>query len=303
MSRPLSVIVGVDFSKSSRRALKLAVEIGASAGAPVQLVHIWNASHLGGPGPILPQIENIIAEQKNLLEGELRKWANEVASVGTDISCAVHEGVASRLLPDIARDSHAGLLVVGRRGSANLAHVLLGSVSERVVRLSECPVLVVPDREESVGVPKRLLVGTDLSHTAKKAYEVAISLSELLGASKGIVVAHVRPGERELYLQNWSELVHRDRYPYDDVALKRWASESDAREVPIKVRVFEGNPEEGLLKLARQEACDWLVLGLQGRSALASFLMGGTTDRILKLTDRPVLVVPVSSSQPGEVTD
>jgi nucleotide-binding universal stress UspA family protein len=297
------VIVGVDFSRSSRRAVEVALAIGASANAPVRLVHVWNASHLGGPGPILPQIENIIAEQKRLLEVELKKWADEVASEGADVSCAVYEGVASRLLPDVARESHAGLLVVGRRGSADLAHVLLGSVSERVVRLSECPVLVVPDREEAKGTPARMMVGTDLSDTSKRAYEVAISLCERLGVPKGIVVAHVRPGDRELFLQNWSELVQRDSYPYDDAALKRWAAVPESKDLPVKVHVVEGSPEEGLLKLARQDGCDWLVLGLQGRSALASFLMGSTTDRILKLADRPILVVPANSPPLGEVTD
>jgi nucleotide-binding universal stress UspA family protein len=61
--------------------------------------------------------------------------------------------------------------------------------------------------------------------------------------------------------------------------------------------------EQFLVSAADREACDWLVLGLQGRTALAALLMGSTTDRVLKLADRPVLVIPMTSPLSGKPTN
>lgn len=60
-------------------------------------------------------------------------------------------------------------------------------------------------------------------------------------------------------------------------------------------RVLEGSVEKALVEAAKTEGRDWWVLGLQRRSALAALLIGSTTNRILKLADRPILVVQTSN--------
>jgi hypothetical protein len=91
--------------------------------------------------------------------------------------------------------------------------------------------------------------------------------------------------------------------PYDQAALERWADVPEAGHAPIESRVLSGHMEQFLVSAADREACDWLVLGLQGRTALAALLMGSTTDRVLKLADRPVLVIPMTSPLSGKPTN
>lgn len=302
MTRPWTLIVGIDFSDSSRRALDLAQTLCPRMKARLELVHVWNARHLAGPGDVVPALESWVHDQRRSLVSELDTWAASARESGIEVSATVVDGVASRVLAERARASDARLLVLGRRGSANLAHVLLGSVSERVVRLAACPVLIVPRVTARLEAPERLMVGVDFSHASSSAYHAALSIARRLGAARGVVLVHTHPRAPDLYLQSWSELAHRDAPPYDQSTLERWAATADRSDVPVALRVLEGPTEQILVDAARDEGCDWLVLGLQGRTALANLLMGSTTDRVLKLSDRPVLVVPVTSPAPEMAT-
>jgi nucleotide-binding universal stress UspA family protein len=113
---------------------------------------------------------------------------------------------------------------------------------------------------------------------------------------------HAYPGERQLWLESWSELAHRGKWPYDQEALESWAAPRLAPGVEMDARVVDAVPETALVELARSAHCDWIVVGVEGRTALADLLIGRTTDRVLKLADRPVLAVPCTASPPGEVT-
>jgi len=299
MSDPLKIVVGVDFSSASRRALAAATAISERVGGCVEAVHVFMRTQLLGGEDSLPRLAGWADDQKRALGDRLEEWTAEAGGPAASVSGRVVEGAPSRLLPEVARSSQASLIVVGQSGSAGLRHVLLGSVAERVVHLASCPVLVVPESVEDSRPPARLLVCVDFSRASRDAYTSALGLAGRLGAQ--ITLVHVRPGERELFLENWSELVYSGEYPYAQADLERWARTGDREPVEVEARVLEGNPDQLLLEVAKAARCDWVVLGLQGRTALASLLMGSTTHRVLKLADRPVLVVPASAS-PGEDT-
>jgi nucleotide-binding universal stress UspA family protein len=297
------VVLGVDFSASSRRALEIATAVSARASAPLELLHVWNPNHLAGSGATLAALRSWIADQKGLLIEQLDDWAADARRGGVDVSSRVVEGVASQVIPEVARSSGAGLVIVGRQGSANLAHVLLGSVSERVVHLASCPVLVVPEHTAAPRSPERLMVGVDFSDASRDAYRAALRIAEELGASRGLVLVHAHLGESDNWLADWSEFADRGEPPHDRAALERWAEAPEKSRVPIESRVLAGNPEQILMSAAESEACDWLVLGLQGRTGLTALLMGSTTDRVLKLAERPVLVVPMTSPRSRQSTN
>jgi len=144
--KPLPVVVGVDESEHSNRALAEAFGIAALLNAPLTVVHMWEIGaavgmgDLGGQGPMDWQLLDLLQSQQRrkmdeLVEPLARTYRNaHVTKVFQDISPA-------KGLTELSRD--AQLVVVGSRGRGTLADSILGSVSQNVIHHAECPVLVV----------------------------------------------------------------------------------------------------------------------------------------------------------------
>lgn len=289
------VVVGIDFSPPSRRAVALATALCARAGLPLEIVHVWNSGALTGERAVLPAPASWVEARRQALHARGEQWAEEARRTGVAVAVRVLDGWPSEALSRWASELGSTLLVVGRRGAASLGHVLLGSVSERLLHLASCPVLLVPRQSGSLEPPDRLLVGVDFSRASKNAVVVALGMARRFRAEGGVLLVHVRAGEDELWLESWSELAHPDAAP-DRAAVERWAGIAEDSPVRVRARVVDGRPEQALLETAEREGCGWLVTAVRGRSPLAALLMGSTTDRIVKLADRPVLVVPAPTA-------
>ena len=286
------VVVGVDFSEASRAALDHAIPLAVKLDAELLLFHAWNPTGWGMGRETPEAAAAWLNAARESTEAKLERWAETTREAGARAASRLEAGAASRLLGEAARRHRAELMVVGRKGHAGLAHVLLGSVSERVVSLAPCPVLVVPEQTETAEPPERLLVGIDFSNTSRKALDAALRLASALETSRGLLLVHACPGERELWLQNWSELVYRGERRDDRAELESWSEPARRSGLPVEAEATEGQAEALLIEAARRGGCGWIVLGVHGRSALAARLIGSTTDRVLKLADRPVLAVP-----------
>jgi nucleotide-binding universal stress UspA family protein len=295
------ILVGVDFSDASRRALDHAIPLCKKLDTELVILHSWNPTGWVSDSDVAEDGGDWLDAAQELARARLEDWGEHARQAGARVETRLEPGAASRTITRFAEERSPALAVVGRRGHARLAHVLLGSVSERVVRLASCPVLVVPKDTESAEPPERLLVGIDFSQASRDALDVAIGLAGDLEARRGLVLAHAYPGQRQLYLEGWSELAHQAEWPYDEEALERWAEPRLTPGVDVDARVVDGPPETVLVEVARSTRCDWIVVGVQGRTALTDLLIGRTTDRVLKLADRPILAVPSATSR-GDVS-
>lgn len=298
---PGPIVVGTDFSDQARSAVELACQISIRMQRPLRIVHAWNtglwsAGFFSGEIPIEP----LIASARTSAQEALDRIVASCREQGCDAAGVFEDGAASRLLPQVAERARATAIVVGRRGSAQLAHVLLGSVSERVVRSASCPVLVVPENDRTPSPPSRLLVGVDFSAASREALRAAVEISNAFGCAQPPLLAHAYQDERADWLASWSETGRMAIRGESLDSLSRWAVRHLGMDVRFESALVEGLAEDVLPRVAREHGCDWICLGLQGRTALASFLVGSTTRRILELSDRPVLVVPPRSAPDRE---
>jgi nucleotide-binding universal stress UspA family protein len=142
-SRIANVLVPVDFSPHSEVAAQHATEICRAYGARMHLLHVFEQPvtpevYLGGGPSTIPDF--------CVLEGSLREALLGVATrAGADVESEirVREGSAVGGILEVARDIPADLIVIATHGLGALAHVLLGSVTEKVVRRADRPVLTV----------------------------------------------------------------------------------------------------------------------------------------------------------------
>jgi nucleotide-binding universal stress UspA family protein len=295
------VLVGVDFSDASRRALDHAISLCLKLDAELLLLHAWNPTGWIPDSEMAEGSGDWLEAAEQLARARLEDWGERARRAGARVVTRLEAGAASRCITEVARAHEPTLVVVGRRGHARLAHVLLGSVSERVVHRACCPVLVVPGETATEDSPQRLLVGVDFSPASRDALDAAVRLARDLEARGGLVLVHAHPGERELWLESGVEIAHRGKWPDDQEALEKWAAPRLAPGVGMDARFVDRPPETALVEIARSARCDWIVVGVQGRSALAELLIGRTADRVLKLADRPVLAVPATVASPVRI--
>ena len=135
------IVVGIDGSESSQRALEWAAAEARLRGAPLRVVHSWLEVFVDGyfPAPAIYEREAIEQAAQELLD-------KSVASIPSGSPELSVQGVLVHGQPEVVlldQADDADLVVVGSRGRGGFAGLLMGSVSQRVVHHAPCPVVVV----------------------------------------------------------------------------------------------------------------------------------------------------------------
>jgi nucleotide-binding universal stress UspA family protein len=145
-SREPLIVVGVDGSPSSIKALEWAIGQAALTHAAVEAVIAWHYPNTyGTPLPDGEDYGQLAAETLAKAIATARGTRVSAGEAAVDVSSFVAEGHAAQILLD--RSAEASLLVVGSRGHGGFAEALLGSVSQHVVHHAPCPVVIIRDRE------------------------------------------------------------------------------------------------------------------------------------------------------------
>lgn len=139
------ILCPVDFSDPSRRALDLAVELAQCFHASLTVLHVYAPPGYVLPEGYVPAGPEVLAEVEQRTRESLEAW-QQIAQAGgaTQVEIATGVGPAAGEIVHQARTGGFDLVVVGTHGRTGLAHMVLGSTAEKVVRLSPCPVLTVP---------------------------------------------------------------------------------------------------------------------------------------------------------------
>ena len=138
------IVVGVDGSDSSQRALTWAVDEARARGCTVEAVHVWQLPVLMGTPfgtvPIDVDAEGAAAQ----LQLDAMVDAIDASGLAAPVDRTFTTGSPAYRLLEIAAERDADLVVVGSRGHGGFTELLLGSVSQQVTHHAHCPVVVVP---------------------------------------------------------------------------------------------------------------------------------------------------------------
>jgi len=143
------ILVPIDFSELSRKALQYGLTFARQFNAEILLLHVIEFAPLAAPSPPLPiiQDETTRATLHESAAKQLAKLRNETGSQ-TSVKASVRDGVSAHdEIVKAAIDGNFDLIILGTQGRTGLAHLLIGSTAEKVVRHAPCPVLVVRERE------------------------------------------------------------------------------------------------------------------------------------------------------------
>ena len=142
------ILAPVDFSPHSRRALQYAADLGLQIGATVDVLHMWKPNESIWPDVVI-EPEGSPAEKLETLgriEG-VRALDEFVAEVLGERASSVRLryglGAPDAGTLTLARDEKIDLIVMGTHGRTGLAHAVLGSVAEKIIRSAPCPVMTL----------------------------------------------------------------------------------------------------------------------------------------------------------------
>jgi len=149
------ILCPVDFSDSSDHAMRYASALAETFGAELTLLHVVAPIMTALPGETaLPDtLQANIDELVDACRERLEQLVGKLAVSGLTVQHKVLNGVPFIEIIRYARDAEMDLIVMGTHGRTGLGHLLIGSVAERVVRKSPCPVLTVKHPEHEFVMP------------------------------------------------------------------------------------------------------------------------------------------------------
>ncbi len=142
------ILVATDFSENSMAATKWAIKLADSLGAPICLTHVVH-DRADGPGyyrhdkkDAMRPMEDVAERMMNNFLDEIKKSDPHFESL-KELKTQIITGLPVTQILEMAEKINAGLIVMGSQGLTGLAHLLIGSKAEQVVRMSKIPVTIV----------------------------------------------------------------------------------------------------------------------------------------------------------------
>jgi nucleotide-binding universal stress UspA family protein len=292
----------VDLSEPSTHALEQATAIAGWYHASLTVLHVHVPRPPLGLDPYgvgaLPVPES--AEMTRVREAVQAAAAPAIAA-RLDVEVVVEVGdPTAQILARAGRDG-TGMLVMGTHGSRGFERLVLGSVTERVLRRARCPVLTVPPRiHGATALPfQRILCPVDFSDSSLSALEWAWSLAEESGATVSLLHVIEWPWNEppappfETFPEHEARRLMEFRKALEASSRRQLESlvpDNLRDRCPSEPLVRHGKAHREVLATAEGHA-DLIVMGVHGRNVVDLALFGSTTNQVVRGASCPVLTV------------
>ena len=273
---PPTYLTAYDDSAAAMAALRFTRRLARAAGAKVVAAYVYpDARPI--PSPYGPQ--TLIAFDADLTAVARETALRVVERVPDDVEAfVIAGGSVPRELDEFARQEDAALLAVGATHRGSVGRVLPGSIGERVIHGSPCPVLVVPQGQVERPV-RRIAVAYDGREESRRALRAASALAGRLGASLLLIgVTDLPPGE---YLPHLPDHEHDCEITQAMRAvLERAASRLLPQGFDVSIRLPVGGPGPAIVEACDDEV-DLLVAGSHAHGAMHSALAGSVARHLV----------------------
>ncbi len=297
---PIKILLATDGSEDAALALRAALDLSTRTASELHVVHAWQAFPEYSHPSMAIASDSALYErdaQKVLFE-QLDKIKDAGAIVAGAHAAGAHlkRGRAAEMITDVAQDLGARLIVMGSRGLGPVGRLVMGSVSEGVLDLATCPVLVVRGGE-GAWPPNRIVVGEDGSVGAREAAHLGVSMGIALGVEVILVRAHpvVLPMAEASSLSQSSAIgIPQDVRTHHEVSLMARAYQlQDELGYRPRLRMIAGEPTSVLLEVAEGHTGSSLIsVGRRGLGLLDRLRLGSVSTKVLRASTGPVLVCP-----------
>jgi nucleotide-binding universal stress UspA family protein len=293
------VLCPIDFSDASAKALTYAAAFARWHHGHLTLLHVAPTFDMVNvqSGALGEAVRVVQPPSRAEVEAELRRLAERAGADTERLTLAAVEGSATATILDEALTRRAALVVMGTHGRGGFDRMLLGSVTEKVLRKAPCPVLTVPPHAPAVHVDDvavtRILCAMDYSPAALQALGFALAIGRQRHAAITVLqVVEWLAEEEPPEMAHFNVAEFRGALITDaHERLRAVISEAAPGRAGVEDAVVIGRAHRAVIATAEDKGADLIVMGTQGRGAVGAALFGSTTQHVVRAASCPVLTV------------
>jgi nucleotide-binding universal stress UspA family protein len=292
-----NILCATDFSDFSNRTVTYGIALAKEFDSKLFVCHVIDLSSVAIYGEF--QLDPV-GLQDRIMNDANEQLQELIGKQQIDWEPLISVGHAADEISRIVEEKGIDLVISATRGRSGLKRIILGSVTERLMRTLSCPLLVVhsPDKEfvapddQEVHI-KNILIGCDFSPDSGAAFDYGLSLAQEFQSE--LHLAHVietsiyqelhkteSPVEEEIQKEVQTRLIQK---------LQEMVPEEARNWCKPRTSLLDGHPYEELAGYAEKHDMDMIVLGTRGHGLVKSLLIGSTTDRVVRRAPCPVLSV------------
>lgn len=265
-----TIIVPVDFSEYSEYALNAAAILAKKHDSDIIMLHMLELStvHAYGEETQKEHVEKELFYTK-LAERKFDEFLSKDYLKGISVTPIIRNFKVFSELGEVAEQNHADLIVMGSKGSSGLTEFFIGSNTEKVVRHSEIPVLVIKNKPVNWDI-KKIVFATDFSEESTPSFIAAMALLDSLKAEVQILYVNV-PGEgfRASDEMEWTVETFLEQ------------AEGNLDRINSVHYIADKSAEKGILKYAKKVNADVVAVTTHGRKGLARFFEGSISEDLV----------------------
>ncbi len=273
------IIIPVDFSKQSEYALETASVLAKKYNSQLIVMHMLELS------------ESVISQSGSDRQNEMlfmlamankkfEPFLDKAYLEGVDVVPVIKHHKVLKEVNDLAKEEGADLIVMGSRGHSNHDGIFTGSNTEKVVRYSDTPVLVIKEKNNTLNFDN-VVLGTDFSQESIPAFKKAINLLNELGGNVSLLHVNL-PGNQ---FQSTKEID-------DDVSnfLTKVNGENWKEKISY---ISDYSVEDGIINHTTKTGANIVALITHGRTGLSHFFGGSITEDLANHSKLPILTFKI----------
>jgi len=295
------IVVCIDLSKMDPELIRLAAFLAEDLKVEkVSFLNVVKSLQLPDElKKVFPNlINNAIRERKVELEENVKRHFD--TSYEVDLEYVVESGTASKKIIEFAEKNNIDLIIVGRKSHIESS----GTVNHRIARRAHCSLLIVP--EDSVGdrTLRKLLVPVDFSQYSLFALNQAVEIAENYGKPVDIISLYVYTVPSGYHYsgksyEEFAEIMRKNAEKDYERFIKKLDSKNQ-RISPLFVLDKDDKPADKIIKTAKDEGADGIIMGSIGKSATYNLLIGSNAEKLIQINrEVPLLIIRPKGKEAG----
>jgi nucleotide-binding universal stress UspA family protein len=271
------ILVPTDFSKHAEYALKVAAQIAKANNSEIILLHMLELPHQSsdalGMGSDIPEImffkNRAISKLEELMDVDYLK--------GISVSEIIQFEKAFEGILTVSRKNNVDFIIMGSHGASGFQEMFIGSNTEKVVRASDVPVLVIKNETQQFKADN-FLFASDFSDEIKKPFRKLLEFANLFNSHLNLVMINTPNSFKSTHV---AEKIMND-----------FVAEFDLKDFSTHI-YNDSNVEKGILNFANTIKCDIIGMCTHGRTGFSHFFNGSISEDLVNHAVRPVITFKI----------